>query len=102
MSHTSDSFITGPTAESLHDIAETSNTFERRSDVVTKTATTTSSALATNVPKAPKSWNNTRGFLASVAIGVAIALGLWLGYFAVRVMVRAIKGRRDRRRRMGS
>ena len=102
MSHTSDSFITGPTADLLDDIAETSNTFERRSDVVTTTARTTSSAPATNVPMTPKPWENTRGVVAGLAKGAAVALGMWLGYFAVRVMVRAIKGRRDRRRRMGS
>ena len=76
--------------------------FAGRSETVTTMATTPSSAPASNAPETSKPWNNTRGVLASIAIGTAVAVGLWLSYFASRVIVRAIKGRQDRRRRMAS
>ena len=61
------------------------------------TITTASKAPSTKVPKTPKPWNNAREIVASVATGLAIALALWLIYFAIRVLVRALRGRRYRR-----
>ena len=61
------------------------------------TITTSSRVPSTKVPKTTKPWKNTRAIVATVATGTAIAVALWFSYFAARVMVRAIKGRRYRR-----
>ena len=59
--------------------------------------TTATRAPSTKVPKTSKPWNNTRGIVATIATGTVIAVALWLSYFYIRVLMRAIKGRRYRR-----
>ena len=61
------------------------------------TITTTSRAPSTKVPKMPKKWKKTKGMVKGVATGTAIAVALWFSYFAARVLMRAVKGRRYRR-----
>ena len=61
------------------------------------TITTASRVPSTKVPKTSKPWKNTRAIVAGIATGTAIAVALWFSYFATRIMVRAIKGRRYRR-----
>ena len=61
------------------------------------TVITTLRARSAKVPKTFKPWYNTRAIVASVATGTAIAVALWFSYFAARVLMRAVKGRRYRR-----
>ena len=91
MSYPDNGTITDPTAGTPRVMVSSDGLDEQL------TITTASKAPLTKVPKTSKPGIDTRGVVASVATGLAIALALWLTYFAIRVLMRALRGRRYRR-----
>ena len=77
-------------------------THQRRSEIPTTTTSTSflPNTLTTPPPNHhPKPWDDTRGVLATVGIGISIAITLWLTYLGFKAGVRIRLGRREDRYR---
>ena len=70
--------------------------------MVTTTATTPLSAPATDIPETSQPWEDVRGMLATIGLGTAFAIILWLSYLAAGATMRTIKDWRDQHPRVGT